>query len=172
MADVAAALPAAAGETPRGPDDLQGISLEAFRLTNAYRCSLGLRPCRWHGGLARIALERASRMASGAASFSHAGLAAHSSQLPIVHCGVAENLCHCWSEDVARYAVEGWIGSPDHERNLRGRFGLCGVGTACSPQGTFYLVQLFAAAPTVLAAVLAAIAASAVLAALAALAMQ
>eukprot|EP00812_Abedinium_dasypus_P015537 NODE_9170_length_351_cov_243.486486.p2 GENE.NODE_9170_length_351_cov_243.486486~~NODE_9170_length_351_cov_243.486486.p2 ORF type:complete len:62 (+),score=14.95 NODE_9170_length_351_cov_243.486486:3-188(+) len=47
---------------------------------------------------------------------------------------------------VAQTAVDGWIKSPGHEKNLRGRYNLCGIGTARSANGTFYLTQLFALA--------------------------
>lgn len=46
--------------------------------------------------------------------------------------------------DTARVAVEGWIKSPGHRKNLLGAFDLCGIGVAQSSGGEFFFTQLFA----------------------------
>lgn len=126
--------------------DPELISRQALDGTNKYRASKGLAPCLWHSGIARIAAEHAAQMASGAAPFSHDGFNIRVQAFPVSHClSAAENLAlNAGLADVAEAAVQGWIRSPGHERNLSGKYNLCGIGTARSANGTFYVTQLFA----------------------------
>jgi len=121
------------------------ISRQALDGTNRYRASHGLPPCRWNAGIAEIAAEHAAAMASGAATFSHDGFNARVSRFPVAQRGAGENLAlSSGVADVAGTAVNGWIKSPGHEKNLRGNWNVCGIGTARSANGTFYTTQLFA----------------------------
>jgi len=47
---------------------------------------------------------------------------------------------------VARVAVEGWIQSPGHRKNLLSNQTLCGIGVYVNAAGAYYLTQLFALA--------------------------
>jgi uncharacterized protein YkwD len=125
--------------------DPELLARKALDLTNRYRASKGLSPCRWHEGIARIAADHASQMASGRATFSHDGFDARVKAFPVVHRSAAENLAYNKGvSNVAETAVDGWIKSPGHEKNLRGAFNLCGIGVAQASDGSFYLTQLFA----------------------------
>lgn len=125
--------------------DPELIAREALDGTNKYRASKGLPPLRWHDGIARIARQHAESMASGAATFSHDGFDARVKAFPVAHRSAAENLAYNHGiSAVAQCAVDGWIKSPGHEKNLRGHYNLCGIGVGRSPQGAFYLTQLFA----------------------------
>jgi uncharacterized protein YkwD len=125
--------------------DPELLARKALDLTNRYRASKGLPPCQWHPGIARIAAEHASQMASGRATFSHDGFDARVRAFPIVHRAAAENLAYNKGvSTVAETAVDGWIKSPGHEKNLRGTFNLCGIGVSQASDGSFYLTQLFA----------------------------
>jgi len=127
--------------------DPQLIARQALDGTNRYRASKGLAPCRWHDGIAKIAAEHAAQMASGAAPFNHDGFDARVRAFPVAHRSAGENLAlNSGVANVAEAAVDGWIKSPGHEKNLRGSFNLCGIGVARSSNGTFYLTQLFAQA--------------------------
>merc|ERR1712048_1046331 len=125
--------------------DLQLIARQAIDGTNRYRATKGLPPLRWNDGIARIAAEHAASMASGAAPFSHDGFDARVRAFPVYQRAAGENLAlNSGVSNVADVAVDGWIKSPGHEKNLRGNFNLCGIGAARSGNGTFYLTQLFA----------------------------
>jgi uncharacterized protein YkwD len=125
--------------------DPELLARKALDLTNRYRASKGLTPCRWHEGIARIAADHASHMASGRATFSHDGFDERVKAFPLVHRSAAENLAYNKGvSNVAETAVDGWIKSPGHEKNLRGAFNLCGIGVAQASDGSFYLTQLFA----------------------------
>jgi len=126
--------------------DPELIARQALDGTNRYRASKGLPPLRWHDGIARIAREHAEQMASGAAPFSHDGVDQRFRAYPVSYQSAAENLAlNNGIADVAGAAVNGWINSPGHERNLSGHFILCSIGAARASNGTFYLTQLFAA---------------------------
>lgn len=127
--------------------DAELIAREALDGTNKYRASKGLPPLRWNDGIARIAREHAESMASGAAPFSHDGFDARVRAFPLAHRASAENLAYSHGiSAVAQCAVDGWIKSPGHEKNLRGQYNVCGIGVGRSPQGAFYTTQLFAQA--------------------------
>ena len=118
--------------------DPELIAREALDDTNQYRASRGLAPLRWHGDVARIAAEHAGQMASGTAPFSHDGFNQRVNRYPMPHRGAAENLALTSGDSrVAKVAVDGWIKSPGHEKNLRGPFNTCGIGVARSATGTF-----------------------------------
>lgn len=126
--------------------DFELIGRQALDGTNAYRARKGLPPLRWHDGIAKIAAEHAVQMASGRMPFSHDGFDARVNAFPVAHRRAAENLAlNQGVADVARVAVDGWIKSPGHEKNLSGPYLLCGIGVGRSANGTFYLTQLFAA---------------------------
>ncbi|CAE7613872.1 ylbC [Symbiodinium natans] len=125
--------------------DPELIARQALDGTNRYRASKGMMPLQWHDGIARIAREHARQMASGAMPFSHDGVDQRFRAYPVAHRAAAENLAlNNGVADVAKVAVDGWIKSPGHEKNLRGTFNLCGIGVARASNGTFYLTQLFA----------------------------
>jgi len=125
--------------------DPELIARQALDGTNRYRAFLGVAPLRWHDGIARIAAQHAAQMASGAMPFSHDGFDARVRAFPVAYQSAAENLAlNQGVADVAGAAVDGWIKSPGHEKNLRGPFNLCGIGVARAASGTFYLTQLFA----------------------------
>jgi uncharacterized protein YkwD len=125
--------------------DPQLIARQAMDLTNQYRASKGLPPCVWNDGIARIAAEHAAQMASGKATFSHDGFDERVKAFPVAHRSAAENLAfNKGMANVASVAVEGWIKSPGHEKNLRGAFNMCGIGVAQASDGAFYITQLFA----------------------------
>lgn len=126
--------------------DPELISREALDGTNRYRASHGLAPCRWNEGVARVAAQHAASMASGEAPFSHDGFDARVRAFPPgAGLPAGENLAlNSGVSNVAQTAVDGWIKSPGHEKNLRGQWNLCGIGSARSANGTWYLTQLFA----------------------------
>lgn len=125
----------------------ENISRAALDDTNRYRVLKGLRPLQWHDGMAEIAAEFAEQITAGQAAFSHTGFPARVARFPFRYSRAGENLGMCLGyPDIAGCAVNGWIQSPEHEKNLVGSFDLCGIGTAQNASdGRYYLNQLFAA---------------------------
>jgi uncharacterized protein YkwD len=100
--------------------DTQLLARQAVDYTNHHRAEMKLSPLRWNDLIAKVAAEHAEDMASGAAPFSHDGFDARTRRFPS-HRTAGENLAmNKGMADVARAAVDGWIKSPGHRKNLEG----------------------------------------------------
>ncbi len=153
---LAAPLPLAARE-PIPPAD---AALEAALLhaTNAARGAQGLAPVRQDEGLARAAREHAAEMAQ-LDYFSHGSpLPVHDSlQKRLALAGsplvdVAENIVMLAQPGgdaaAASQAVDDWLHSPPHRRNLLdAHYDRVGFGASRNAQGELFVVQDFGAEP-------------------------
>jgi len=120
------------------------IGKQALDYTNDYRASLGLPGLVWSDELCRIAEVHSRNMAAGRVPFGHDGAQQRFRSYPYRSSRSAENVAHNKGiYEVAKAAVDGWIHSEGHRRNLVGPFIVCGIGVACSSDGTWYLTQLF-----------------------------
>lgn len=125
--------------------DPKYLARRALDETNIFRGSQKIPPLKWCQGIADIAAEHARQMARGEMPFSHDGFHDRVKRYPIPHLSAAENLAYNGGvSDTARVAVEGWIKSPGHRKNLEGAFDLCGIGVAQASTGEFFFTQLFA----------------------------
>ncbi|CAE7535525.1 ylbC [Symbiodinium pilosum] len=121
------------------------LGRRALDETNIFRGSQRMPPLKWCQGIADIAAEHARQMARGEMPFSHDGFSDRVRRYPIPHLSAAENLAYnSGMADAAGAAVQGWIKSPGHRKNLLGAFDLCGIGVAQSISGQFFFTQLFA----------------------------
>jgi len=121
------------------------LARRALDETNIFRGSQKIPPLKWCQGIADIAAEHARQMARGEMPFSHDGFEDRVRRYPLPHLSAAENLAYNGGvSDTARVAVEGWIKSPGHRKNLEGAFDLCGIGVAQASTGEFFFTQLFA----------------------------
>ena len=131
------------------------IEQELLDATNRARSRLGLPPLAADERLAQAARHHAYEMAA----FGYLG---HVSPTPesatlllrlgrsgAPHTGVAENLAVVRGEsDPARAAVDGWLGSPGHRRNLLdARFDRIGFGVGRADDGSIYVAQVLADVP-------------------------
>ncbi|MGF1675504.1 MAG: CAP domain-containing protein, partial [Rivularia sp. (in: cyanobacteria)] len=58
--------------------------------------------------------------------------------------GVAENVAYNQGHrNPGKSAVEGWIKSSGHHRNIVGKYQVTGIGVAKNAQGEYYFTQLF-----------------------------
>lgn len=129
-------------DTPEG-----AISREVHQLVNQYRLQKGRKALEAKQELNRIADQHSLDMARGRRPFSHQGfnerVAAVRKYAKIPY-HVAENLYATTSpRDVAREALRNWIRSPGHHKNLLGNFLFTGIAVRRSPQGEFFITQLF-----------------------------
>ncbi len=116
---------------------------KALRLVNEYRLSLGLEALVWNETLAEIARGHSRDMAEGRCSFGHGGfedrIAVVAQVLPWRK--IAENVALTES---AEKAVDGWIRSSEHQKNLVEDYLLSGVGAVMNNAGTgFYITAIF-----------------------------
>eukprot|EP00474_Spongospora_subterranea_P002705 CRZ03163.1 hypothetical protein [Spongospora subterranea] len=121
---------------------LKGIGERALQYTNEFRATRNLPPLKWHQYLADIGADHSRDMASGKVAFSHVGFKERVAMYPMKSNMAAENLARVGGPDAAKAAVDGWINSPGHCKNLLSRTKWCGIGVVeCSSQ--YMLTQLF-----------------------------
>ena len=79
--------------------------------------------------------------------FGHDGFNGRMKAVPFEITSFAENVAmSSGMRDVAGVAVNGWIESPGHRKNLLSRSTMCAIGVYQNKQGAWYLTQLFASA--------------------------
>jgi len=126
-------------------DFLNNIGKEALRLTNEFRAEQGLQPLLWSQPMADVGLVHSRDMGDGRVPFSHQGFHERVKQFPHRSVSAAENVAMSHGlSSVAKTAVDGWIDSPGHRKNLLSKHRWCGIGVYRNASGAYYLTQLFA----------------------------
>ena len=121
----------------------------AFELMNAERQAAGLPFLEWSNEAARLASAHAQSMASGR-FFSHRGqdgetVDGRASQMGIKWRAIGENIATMRGhQDPAAMAVETWMQSAGHKRNiLNGIYNQSAIAAAVAEDGTIYFTQVF-----------------------------
>jgi uncharacterized protein YkwD len=111
---------------------------------NQYRASKKLPPLRVDPRISQIARIHSENMANGKVRFSHDGFEGRAKAITIPYQSVGENVAYNMGySDPVRKAVEGWIKSEGHRKNMEGQFNLTGIGIAKNAKGEYYFTQLF-----------------------------
>ena len=113
---------------------------------NQYRQSQNLPPLTIDARISEQARAHTMAMASGKASFSHDGFEKRVDAIAvsIPYRSAGENLAYNegYSDPVSQ-AVEGWLNSPGHYKNIVGDFDTTGIGVVKTPGGRYYFSQIF-----------------------------
>lgn len=119
------------------------IGEESLRLTNEFRKAQKLPALEWSQELANIGLVHSRDMGEGRVPFSHQGFEKRVRDYPFHSRSAAENVA--WSHNLppASAAVDGWIDSPGHRKNLLSAHNCCGIGVFRTADGRYFLTQLF-----------------------------
>lgn len=129
--------------------DFTAMEQEIVVLTNAHRRSMGLDTLVPDAELTRLAREHSSRMAKGKVPYGHDGFDIRFKQIKKSReCGAfAENVFLTDAQATAEDALQGWLDSKDHRKNIEGKlYTHIGLGIADSKDG-IYLTQVFAQLP-------------------------
>ncbi|MEG4023591.1 CAP domain-containing protein [Microcoleus sp. S13C4] len=111
---------------------------------NQYRSSKKLPPLSIDPRISQIARIHSENMANGKVRFSHDGFEGRAKAITIPYQSVAENVAYNFGfSDPVRNAVEGWIKSDGHRKNMEGQFNVTGIGVAKNAKGEYYFTQLF-----------------------------
>ncbi|TAE01567.1 MAG: CAP domain-containing protein [Oscillatoriales cyanobacterium] len=111
---------------------------------NQYRASKKLPPLSVDPRISQQARIHSENMASGKVKFSHDGFDGRAKAIAIPYQSVAENVAYNMGfSDPVRNAVDGWIKSDGHRKNMEGQFNLTGIGIAKNAKGEYYFTQLF-----------------------------
>mgnify|MGYP000855244841 CR=1 FL=1 len=119
------------------------IGKRAFDLTNEFRAKQGHSILKWNQRIAEIGREQSKNMAEGRVPFGHEGFATRATRMPTGTRTTAENVAMTSGfSDPAKMAVEGWIKSPGHRKNMLSHFDFSGIGVF-TLNGKTFLTQLF-----------------------------
>ncbi len=131
------------------PTDLE---VKAFDLINEQRRLQNLHELEWDLGMLSIAREHSANMAKYK-FFSHAGIDGKTTDDRAEAAGIkdwnriGENIAFndgIKAEDKADFAVKCWLRSAKHKENLLGdKWTRSGIGVAVTPEGKFYITQVF-----------------------------
>ncbi|PSB32929.1 CAP domain-containing protein [filamentous cyanobacterium Phorm 46] len=111
---------------------------------NQYRASKKLPPLSVDPRISQIARIHSENMASGKVKFSHDGFDGRAKAITVPYQSVAENVAYNMGfSDPVRNAVDGWIKSDGHRKNIESQFNLTGIGIAKNAKGEYYFTQLF-----------------------------
>jgi uncharacterized protein YkwD len=143
-----------ADETPQAPavkrpatpaPVMNSVELETFKLVNQYRQSHNLPPLTMDSAIVVEARAHSERMArSGQMSHDGFNERVTSVSKTIIYRKAAENVAYNMGygkPDLV--AVQGWIESPGHQKNMVGPYDLTGIGVAKNDKGVYYFTQIF-----------------------------
>lgn len=122
------------------------LEAEIHAKINQYRQSQNLPSLSFDGRISEQARAHSQAMASGKATFSHDGFEKRVDAIAksIPYRSAGENLAYNQGyRDPGDQAVQGWLNSPGHYKNIVGDFDLTGVGVVKTPQGRYYFTQIF-----------------------------
>ncbi len=131
---------------PADASSLSVLEADIHQRVNQYRLSQGLSPLQINAQISQVARRYSQKMAKKEATFSHDGFEGRAKAIgkTILYQTVAENLAYLKGyPDLAPVAVQGWIDSPGHQKNMVGNFNLTGIGIAKNDEGEYYFTQLF-----------------------------
>ncbi len=115
-----------------------------FDKINQYRASKKLPKLKLNAKISKQARIHSQNMAKHQVPFSHNGFAKRVKTISISYKSAAENVAfNSGYDDPVAEAVNGWIKSPGHLKNIKGKYNLTGVGVAANSEGEYFLTQIF-----------------------------
>ena len=123
------------------------IGKKCLELTNAFRAKHHLPPLLWDDAIWKISLGHSKNMGDRKVDFGHHGFDDRIRQFPFSYSLACENvyMCSGYREyTIANNAVDGWINSPGHRKNLLSDTTHCAIACYRTSYGSFYLTQMFA----------------------------
>jgi len=143
-------IPAANSGGALTPSAIRSLERDAFQLINVERGLVGLTHLKWSDRIAEVARLHSADMADRN-FFSHKGLDGLmvDARAEKLHMGpwsaIGENIAFMKGyENPVQVAVEKWLLSPGHKRNLLNPVWTeAAIGLAVTPDGKYYFTQVF-----------------------------
>jgi uncharacterized protein YkwD len=120
------------------------IATDIFRLVNAHRAGLGLKPLEWNVTESSVEAAHSSNMASGKTAFGHDGFQQRIKSIAgrVGYISASgENVAY--GQMGAKEVVDTWLHSPEHKKNIEGDYSLTGIGVAKGKKGIIYFTEIF-----------------------------
>jgi uncharacterized protein YkwD len=124
---------------------MDGIELAVYNRVNLYRMSLDLPPLIIDPAISAQAKAHSEEMAK-TGTMNHDGFENRIKSISqtVTYRSAAENVAtNLGNTQPDIVALQGWIDSPGHYRNLVGRYDLTGIGVAQDAKGEYYFTQIF-----------------------------
>ena len=131
---------------PSTSNEFAALEQSVYQQVNQYRKSKNLPPLKWNPQITQEARNHSQAMASGKTPFSHDGFDRRVKAIDksVAYRAAAENVAYNQGySDPGKQAVQGWLKSPGHLKNIEGNFDLTGVGITKNAKGEYYLTQIF-----------------------------
>ncbi|MCS6793572.1 MAG: CAP domain-containing protein [Oscillatoriaceae bacterium SKW80] len=125
---------------------LAAMEEKIYQQVNQYRVSRNLPPLQLDPRISEVCRAHSKAMSEGKVPFSHQGFEQRMKILSqsIPYRSAAENIAYNLGySEPATQAVQGWIKSPGHRKNMEGNFNLTGVGVVQNAKGEYYFTQIF-----------------------------
>ena len=126
--------------------DVAALEQSVYQQVNQYRKSKKLPPLTLNSTITLQARNHSQAMANGTVPFSHDGFDKRVKEIgkTISYSSAAENVAYNQGyTNPDKQAVEGWIKSAGHQRNMVGNFDLTGIGVSKNAKGEYYFTQIF-----------------------------
>ncbi|MFB2937033.1 CAP domain-containing protein [Aerosakkonemataceae cyanobacterium BLCC-F154] len=133
-------------QNTQNPSSLSTIERSIYEQVNKYRQSQKLPPLQLNAAITQQSRLHSQAMASGKVPFSHQGFEqrVNAIEKSVPYNSAGENVAYNQGyKDAATQAVQGWLKSPGHLKNIRGNFNLTGIGVAQNSKGEYYFTQIF-----------------------------
>lgn len=130
----------------QNPNTLTNLERAIHEQVNKYRQSQNLPPLTLNSAITQQSRLHSQAMASGKVPFSHQGFEqrVNAIEKSVSYRSAGENVAYNQGyKDPATQAVQGWLKSPGHLKNIRGNFNLTGIGVAQNSKGEYYFTQIF-----------------------------
>ena len=126
--------------------ELLQLEQRVHHLINQYRISKNLPPLTTNDKITQQARMHSRSMAKKRVTFSHDGFGKRVERISrfLPYKIAAENVAYNKGySDCAQQAVKAWLRNTKHRKNIRGNYGLTGIGVAKNPEGVYYFTQIF-----------------------------
>lgn len=122
------------------------LEQSVYKQINQFRSSRKLPPLTLDSRISEQARLHSEAMASGRVPFGHNGFEDRVNALSksIAYRAAGENVAYNQGySSPDQQAVQGWLKSPGHFKNIVGNFDLTGIGIAKNAKGEYYFTQIF-----------------------------
>ena len=122
------------------------LELSVHQQVNDYRASKNLPPLKLDPRISEQCRIHSQAMADGKVPVGHQGSQTRfqNIQKQIIWREIGENVAFNFGyPNPGKEAVQGWIKSPGHRRNMEGNYDLTGMGIVKNAKGEYYFTQIF-----------------------------
>ena len=127
----------------------EALSLKEFEKevlvhVNKYRKKNGLKALKMNSFMNTVAKTHSKNMATKRVPFGHIGFDKRYKKVTknTSANSMSENVIYGYN--TPKKAVEGWIASSGHRKNIKGKYNITGIGAYKAKDGNIYVTQLFA----------------------------